>query len=385
MHIKRSPFYVLRKISGIPYLLPFGQMISDHGHGIQINDTGCYLWHLLDNERTKEELLELCAEHYEASTEEIPLLKKDLDSFLEHMISHGILEVSNAVIQTFPDKYLRIGGLNIKFSAPAEAFPHSLLPFLINAILEYPNLHQHITLHIGAPAHHTNGSVLVRNEELIVMENEDCYILLFPASTQIWEAQLSKDASKVIVYCSPPYSEAFNEQLLGAIRLAYLLLAQKHHMAVLHSASILYGGRAWLFSAPSGTGKSTHTNLWHSLLNVPVLNGDLNLFTLENGQPVIHGIPWCGTSQISDTKTYPLGGIILLKQAKEDFVEELSFDKRLLLVLQRLISPSWNQSMQEQNLQFVENIAEHILICRLHCTKEPSAVEAIKKKIENFI
>lgn len=386
MPIKRSPFYTLKIISGIPYLLPFGQMISDRGHGIQINDTGCYLWHLLENERTDDEIIELCATHYNTSPEEIPHLKKDLDSFLELMISHGILETAFAApLQTFPDKYLKIGGLNIRFCAPMETFPTPLLPFLIHTMPEAANIHQHITLHIGSPKYHANGRVLVRNEELMIMENDDCYILLFPSSTQILEARLSKDASKVMIYCIPPYTEAFNEQLLGTVRLAYLLLAQNHHMTALHSASILYRNKAWLFSAPSGTGKSTHTNLWHAKLNVPVLNGDLNLLAFENEKPVIHGIPWCGTSHISDVKTHPLGGIILLKQAKEDFVEDLSPDKSKLLVLQRLISPSWNRDMQDKNLQFVEKLAEHILICRLHCTKEPSAVEAIKNKMDGFI
>lgn len=391
MLIRRSPFYTLKTISGIPYLLPFGQMISDRGHGIQINDTGCYLWQILEKERTVDEITALCAGHYHASPDEIPHLKKDLDSFLEQMITHGILtrgilETSFAApLQAFPDKYLKIGGLNIQFCAPAEAFPKPLLPFLSNTVPEPAAVHQHINLHIGSPKHHANGRVLVRNEELTVMEDDNGYILLFPASMQILEARLLKDASKVIIYCNPPYSDALNEQLMGALRLVYLLLAQNHHMVALHSASILYHSKAWLFSAPSGTGKSTHANLWHSQLDVPVLNGDLNLLAFENQKPVIHGIPWCGTSRISDVKTHPLGGIILLKQAKEDFVEDLSPDKSRLLVLQRLISPSWNPDMQEKNLQFVEKLAEHILICRLHCTKNPSAVRAIKNKMDGFL
>lgn len=388
MLIRRNPCYALREISGIFYLLPFGQMISDHGHGIQINETGCYLWQLLEHARTKEGLLSLCAGHYGASAAEIPLLKKDLETFLGQLLSHGILETVPAVSgtrelsQVFPDKYLEIGGLTIRFSAPEEAFSASFLPFMIEAPDKDIHFHQHIALHIGNPHRRTNGRVLVRNEELIVMEQEDCYILLFPASARIAEAKLSKDAAKAIIYCTPPYGGDFLEQLSGAIRLAFLLLAGTHRMAVLHSSSILYRGRAWLFSAPSGIGKSTHADLWHSLLDAPILNGDLNLLAFQDGKPIIHGIPWCGTSGIFNPETYPLGGIIFLKQAKEDFVEELSSDKKQLFLLQRLISPSWNQHMQEQNLQFAENLAKHILICRLHCTKKPSAMEAIRRKIE---
>lgn len=381
MRIKRSPFYILRNISQIPCLLPFGQMISDHGHTVQLNSAGCYLWHLLETWHTKEELLQLCIKHYGASADEIPLLARDLDSFLEQMSTQNVLEFSPAISQVFPDKYLHIGGLSIRFSGPEEAFPPALLPLLGNA----RPVHQTIFLHIGSPKLRANGTVLLRNEELIVMEDEERYILLFPGLAQIPEAHLSKDAGSAILYCIPPYTEAFKEQLFSAVRLAYLLLAQKHRMVMLHSASILYQGRAWLFSASSGTGKSTHANLWHSLLKAPVLNGDLNLLAFSGGQPVIHGIPWCGTSGISTKETYPLGGILLLKQAEKDFIEELSFGQKQLLVLQRLISPSWNPQMQEQNLQFTQELAKHILICRLHCTKESSALETAKQKIDDSI
>ncbi|MCM1185826.1 MAG: PqqD family protein [Lachnoclostridium sp.] len=387
MLIRRNPFYALQEISGIFYLLPFGQMISDRGHGIQINETGCYLWELLKDFRTTEELVSLCAKHYQTPAEEMPLLKKDLESFVEKLLSCGALENTQeiATSQIFPDKYLAIGGLTIRFSAPTEAFPPAFSPFLINSPGECPDFHQHVSLHIGKPRRHINGRVLVRNEELIVMEAEDCYILLFPAASQITEAKISKDASKAIIYFTPPYREDFYEQLSGAMRLVYLLLAGTHHMAALHSSSILYGGKAWLFSASSGTGKSTHAGLWHNFFNAPILNGDLNLLAFRDKEPVIHGIPWCGTSRIFDTETHPLGGIILLKQAKEDFVEELSCDKKQFFLLQRLITPSWNQDMQNQNLQFVEKLSERILICRLHCTPMPSAVETILKTIKNFM
>lgn len=392
MFIRRSPYYVLREISGVFYLIPFGQMISDRGHGIEINETGCYLWQLLEHGRSTAEILALCAEHYEASGEELNLLKKDLETFLAQLLSHGILETpytflttSGEPSQDFPDKYLEIGGLTIRFSAPAEAFPPSFLPFLKEDFDRHTPSQQHISLHIGNPRHHTNGRVLVRNEELIVLEQEDRYILLFPGSFRVTEAKISKDASKVIIYCNPPYGDEFLQQLSGAMRLAYLLLAGVHNMTALHSSSILYCDRAWLFSAPSGTGKSTHASLWHSFFNIPILNGDLNLLAFQDGKPVVHGIPWCGTSGIFTAGTHPLGGIILLKQAKEDFVEELSSDKKQLFLLQRLISPSWNQDMQERNLKFVENLAEHILICRLHCTKNPSAVETIVKKMTDYM
>ena len=59
-------------------------------------------------------------------------------------------------------------------------------------------------------------------------------------------------------------------------------------------------------------------------MGADILNGDLNLLGLENGIPILYGIPWCGTSGISSTKRVPLGGIFFLKQAARDKIEFLS-------------------------------------------------------------
>ena len=132
-------------------------------------------------------------------------------------------------------------------------------------------------------------------------------------------------------------------------------------------------------------GKSTHTNLWKELLDTPIINGDLNLLSITDGQPVVHGIPWCGTSGIYDTKTYPLGGIILLNQAKENVIEELSADQKLLLLSQRLISPTWTQKQLETNLNLIEKLIASIAVCKLHCTKEKEVLEVIKPWVDSKV
>ena len=71
-------------------------------------------------------------------------------------------------------------------------------------------------------------------------------------------------------------TEEEQDSLFLAIRPVFLFLAQKKGMFVLHSASLLYLEKAWLFSGPSGMGKSTHTALWKKLFDTPFLNGDLN-------------------------------------------------------------------------------------------------------------
>jgi hypothetical protein len=172
------------------------------------------------------------------------------------------------------------------------------------------------------------------------------------------------------------------EDLFHALRFAFLILAQQKELYVLHSASFLYRGRAFLVSGSSGTGKSTHSALWHDLYQTPLLNGDLNLLGIRDSIPYAYGLPWCGTSGICTPKDYPLGGIIFLKQAAIDQVQSLQPDEKVLHILQRMISPAWTKELLLRNLHFSEALAPLIFSCRLYCTKESSAARTLKAAID---
>ena len=155
-------------------------------------------------------------------------------------------------------------------------------------------------------------------------------------------------------------------------------------MVALHSASLLYRQKIWLFSGPSGTGKSAHTQLWKDLYDIALINGDLNLIDTSGPQITVPGIPWCGTSGICRNSIHPLGGIILLKQAPIDRVEELAADRKELMITQRFISPSWTAMQYDMQLAAAHKIALNTPICTLHCTPEPSAAECVKQWIDTL-
>lgn len=408
--MKQNDSFLLQEIAGIPYLLPFGQAIADHKRGLKTNAAGVYLWNLLKEEHSLEEVLSLSAAHYEIPEPEFSSFREEITQFLKQLLSFGILvesgnhtknahavfsqlqtsrendaSLSGATSSPAPiERLLSIGGLTLKLVAPADAFPSEFTSFILpenHAEL----VHQTIILHPELPTQALHGQALLHNFELNIMEQEEQYLLHFPSFCRHLEIYLSKDAATAHCYCLPPYNETFRTDFFHAIRLLYLYLAQKHGMAALHSASLLYRDRLWLFSGHSGMGKSTHTNLWKELYSTPLINGDLNLLATENGQPVVHGIPWCGTSGIYDSNTYPLGGIILLNKAPENFTEQLSPDRKRLLVSQRLISPAWTKELWNANLSVLEPWIDRILVCKLHCTKEAEAVEAIKKEIDFFL
>ena len=382
--MRRNNCYSLQNLAGVFYLLPYGQTQADLHHGIRLNETGVFLWELLAEDRSREELFAACAEHYRASEEELPRLQKDIAEFLQNLSDRSLLSESSKLPEpvSSEEMNLTIAGWNLCLRGPLDAFSEKFDLFRTG---RHETIHQNISLLPGTPRHHLNGKLLIRNENLVVLEAEDRYIFLFPRFSRIEEAHLSRDGSQAVFHYRPPCSDSLREDLFHGIRLLFLCFIRQHGMAVLHSSSILYRNRAWLFSGPSGTGKSTHAGIWNRLYDTPVLNGDLNLLAMDNGVPVIHGLPWCGTSGICSRDTYPLGGIILLKQAPFDRIEELSPDEKLLLVQQRLITPSWTETMLAQNLRIVEGLLPDILVCRLYCTKKDTAAAVMRERIDFFL
>ena len=87
--MKISENYILRKIAGEYIVVPTGSAAMDFKGLITLNDTGVFLWKLLqEDDQTKESLLDALCEEYEAVREEV---KADIEEFLQRIRSEGML------------------------------------------------------------------------------------------------------------------------------------------------------------------------------------------------------------------------------------------------------------------------------------------------------
>ena len=378
--MKRNHTYILREINGVPYILPIGQSIADHRHGIRLNKSGLFLWNTLSEVPDEESLLARFAKHYEATEEELPMLRQDVRSFLLQLSTLGILSPERPCVPDSFDAYFRIGGILIGYHGPTKLLSSEFFDFSCEA--QKPNF----TIRIipSPPAYHAVGEMLIRTDDITICQNDDSYLFLYPNTNSVRECHLSIDGSHADFYCPRPFCEHITDELFHAIRFAYLVKAQQKGMFTIHSASLCHNGKAWLFSGPSGSGKSTHTNLWQKLFGTSLLNGDLNLLGYENGAPVVYGLPWCGTSGIYTPQQYPLGGIIFLKKAAENELHALAAEEAQLLCSGRMISPAWTATQSIQNLDFAARLWHDVPLLSFHCTKEDSAAHTAREIIDRL-
>ena len=378
--MKPNDRYIKATLAGIPYLLPYGQLIADPAPATRLNDSGALLWDGILAGDSREELLALLTDRYHATESERAALAEDVDQYLHSLCRMGILlpDASKNREADMPPLFYRIGPLVFSYRGPSLLYDRFFSGFSCGEA----DFDQEILILTGRPSSAPYGTVLIHTEELTICDSGSSYCFFFAAPWGIREMHVKKDGSLAVLYRMPDPDDEHIEDLFHALRFAFLILAQQRDLYVLHSASFLYRERAFLVSGSSGTGKSTHSALWHDLYQTPLLNGDLNLLGIRDSIPYAYGLPWCGTSGICTPDNYPLGGIIFLKQAAADQVQSLQPDEKVLHILQRMISPAWTKELLLRNLHFSEALAPLIFSCRLYCTKEPSAAETLKAAID---
>lgn len=98
---------------------------------------------------------------------------------------------------------------------------------------------------------------------------------------------------------------------------------------VFHAVSFIWKDLAWLVTAPSGTGKSTHYCLWKLLCpdEIQIINGDKPIVYIENDEAFVTTSPWTGKENMSQRLTAKLGGIIILEQSDSNEITRLTVHK----------------------------------------------------------
>lgn len=422
--MKTRAGYVIRQLADTFYIIPTGQRIADRRRCLKINQTGCVIWDLLQKDLSWEELLSAYMEYVksiemtentktvkpasigeEASTVTAASISSDLSTYVLTLFQFGMIQASAKEMQAFPFApfqakgnayYCRynIAGIQVHYKGRKEWLHAFFEPFLEDG-KENPSAHIHMGEQIQISQNwrvrplsevpEIAGELLLFGSQLDVYRCSGDYMLRFPSNHHLALCTLSFDGKEAVFYYDGSTQQEAVDELFYGFRAAFFYLAALHGKYALHSASNYYQEKAWLYSASSGTGKTTHVKLWEKLYAVPVLNGDLNLLGMEKDEVFVYGIPWCGTSGVYTTKKYPLGGIILLKRGTENRVCKLPQDERQLYTAQRMISPAWTEKQVDDSLLFAEKLSDRIPIRRLYCTQEPSAAAVMKEYIDKYL
>lgn len=206
--------------------------------------------------------------------------------------------------------------------------------------------------------------------ELYPGPNMEAYAWITPMNKHYYEVKYLAGKEKNIDYSRNIIDIMNIEQVLNM-----------YNTFLLHTSFIEWKGRGILFSAPSGTGKSTQADLWNKYENAEIINGDRAGIRKVDDKWNAYGLPIAGTSGIYKNKKAKISHIIVLKQGKENKLIRLSPREAFIKIYGETIVHTWDKEFQNNIVNIITDLVQSIPIYQYECLPDKSAVEFLKEQI----
>ena len=175
-----------------------------------------------------------------------------------------------------------------------------------------------------------------------------------------------------------------NFEFLEVYREICKILCDKGYM-FMHCSSIAYKGNGILFTAPSGTGKSTHSALWkrHFGEDVVIVNDDKPLLHITPDVIEVCGTPWDGKHKRSANISAPIKSIVILSQGSENKIEKATKQEAFYTILNQTIR-AMDKNLMTLVLDMVERLLDRVPVYKLSCTISDEAVMTVFETIKEY-
>lgn len=143
-----------------------------------------------------------------------------------------------------------------------------------------------------------------------------------------------------------------------------------------HGSAVAVDGEGYLFTAKSGTGKSTHTRLWREYFGerAVMINDDKPLIRVTDNEVRVFGTPWDGKHRISNNISAPLRAICILERAEENRIAKISAAQALPMLLQQVCRVQSPAGMKKL-LTLIDRLSGSVSLYRLGCNTDISAAQ----------
>jgi len=172
----------------------------------------------------------------------------------------------------------------------------------------------------------------------------------------------------------PPYEfpDAYLETLAVYRQIAAKAVA--HGRLLMHGSVLAVDGQGYMFTARSGTGKSTHVRLWRELFKerAVMVNDDKPLLRITTEETTVYGTPWDGKHRLSNNISVPLRAICILTRAEHNSIREIRPSEALETLLTQTYHPDNPLAMLEV-LDLLDKLTKNVRFYILGCNMDPSA------------
>ena len=195
---------------------------------------------------------------------------------------------------------------------------------------------------------------------------------------RILDVEADEEGMKRRVFTGP-----FLERAAIQRRIAEALL--ERDTILLHGSTVGLNGQAYLFTAPCGTGKSTHTRLWRQVFGdrAVMVNDDKPFLCISDGGVLAYGSPWAGKHGLHSNICLPLKGICILRRGPENRIEPCVPEKYLDFLRKQMLIPEV-PALAEKARALLGLLLEAVPLWEMECNREPEAAVVSSKAMSEL-
>lgn len=207
----------------------------------------------------------------------------------------------------------------------------------------------------------------------------DCLIRVCPQEGDAGSAGKPERNGNVITrYLPGDYASGLSvATLLASSEAAFIF--PEHDAFILHAAYIVHEGKAILFTAPSGTGKSTQAEFWKNERGAEIVNGDRVLITRRCGRFYANGVYASGTSGICHNVTAPIRAVVLLEQGEDNALNAVSPRMLFLRILCECSYDMKDSGQCDKITELVSDMINTVPVVCYRCRNSSDSVEALER------
>ena len=279
--------------------------------------------------------------------------------------------------------YFNVAKLNLLVSSRIPVFVgEQLMPFKIEQTSQVSVVYK---IRIGQMK--LGNECVVNKQDFRVINKDDTYIRVktLPFNEKILETYLYSENEKADITLSiPKEMEAEHEIFVRTNIWNYLAFEDvliNHQAFILHSSFISWQNNGILFTAPSGTGKSTQADLWKKYEDADIYNGDRTIIRKIDGKYYGFGSPYAGSSGIYRNESAPIKAIIVIEQGPDNVIRRLRGREAFLPLFRETLMNTWNKEYMEKMTDLLMDAACQIPVYHLFCRPDQDAVNTVKNEI----
>ncbi len=180
------------------------------------------------------------------------------------------------------------------------------------------------------------------------------------------------------------YPDSYLETLAVYRKIAEEMV--KYNTILFHGSVVAVDGEGYLFTAKSGTGKSTHTRLWRELFGerAVMINDDKPLINVTDKGATVYGTPWNGKHRLGMNACVPLRAICVLERGINNHIERVDKKSVYSMLLQQTYRPK-EAGLMIKLLTLVDKLSANVGLYRLGCNMDIEAAKVAYAGMKTYI